>query len=356
VEFCSYAELEERGAGYHTLVHLAVANNDSDLPAITFQEINVDFLLKIAGMARNASIARFINVSSSHALDLDNATAYACSKRDGAAALAQLAGLVSETVYLPMIYGARWSGKLARLNSLPSWLARVAFVPLAALKPTMHCRKLTAYCLAAAPAPEKVPVILFDDQSENPVFSWSKRLIDLTFAVVVAVFLGWLLLLIWVAIQFESPGPGLFAQPRVGRNEKIFTCYKFRTMQHGTKQAGTHEVSEASVTRLGRFMRKTKVDELPQIWNIFCNDISLIGPRPCLPVQQELVEARRARGVFDIKPGISGLAQVNDIDMSEPEKLAYWDARYTALRSIVLDLKITIATATGRGQGDKIKG
>ena len=114
-------------------------------------------------------------------------------------------------------------------------------------------------------------------------------------------------------------------------------------------------MSQASVTPIGRFLRGTKLDELPQVWNILKNEISLIGPRPGLPVQTDLFEARQAWGVFEVKPGISGLAQVNNIDMSDPEKLARWDARYIALQSLVLDTKITIATIRGGGQGDRVK-
>ena len=125
-------------------------------------------------------------------------------------------------------------------------------------------------------------------------------------------------------------------------------------MQQGTVQAGTHEVSQASVTRIGKFLRGTKVDELPQIWNILKNDISLVGPRPGLPIQRELFEERCAQGVFDVKPGISGLAQINNIDMSDPKRLAEWDARYIALQSLSLDIKIIISTIRGKGQGDKI--
>jgi len=142
-------------------------------------------------------------------------------------------------------------------------------------------------------------------------------------------------------------------QSRVGKAGRIFTGYKFRTMKQGTRQAGTHEVSATAVTRLGGFLRKTKNDELPKVWNIFRNEISLIGPRPCLPVQTELIEARRFRGVLAVKPGISGLAQIDGIDMSDPTRLARRDARYIALRSFLLDLKISIATATGRGRGDR---
>ncbi len=125
-------------------------------------------------------------------------------------------------------------------------------------------------------------------------------------------------------------------------------------MKQGTKQAGTHEVSMASVTKIGAFMRKTKVDELPQVINILRNEISLIGPRPCLMLQEELIEARNSNGVLTVKPGISGLAQIKGIDMSNPKELALTDAKYIALRSLLLDLKIMLATVTGSGQGDRI--
>lgn len=125
-------------------------------------------------------------------------------------------------------------------------------------------------------------------------------------------------------------------------------------MKQGTAQAGTHEVSSAAVTKIGAFLRKTKIDELPQIWNIFRGELSLVGPRPCLPVQTELNEARHKLGVYEITPGITGLAQINGIDMSRPELLAQWDARYIAQQSLLLDLKIIIATFTGSGQGDLV--
>ncbi|MBE0694890.1 MAG: sugar transferase [Aquamicrobium sp.] len=166
--------------------------------------------------------------------------------------------------------------------------------------------------------------------------------------------LWWLLGLIWLLVRVQSPGPGIFAQTRVGRNGAEFTCYKFRTMKTGTAQAATNEVPMEAVTRVGRFLRRTKLDELPQIWNILRNEISLVGPRPCLPVQMQLVEARRRRGVLSLKPGITGLAQVNGIDMSDPERLARWDARYLALQSLALDARILLATAKGRGQGDRV--
>ncbi|KRC82774.1 lipid carrier--UDP-N-acetylgalactosaminyltransferase [Sphingomonas sp. Root241] len=178
---------------------------------------------------------------------------------------------------------------------------------------------------------------------------------DLAFAVVVALFFWWLGLLIWIAVRLSSTGPGLFAQERVGRDGRTFVCYKFRTMKIGTAQLGTHEISTSAVTPLGAFLRRTKLDELPQIWNILRNEISLIGPRPCLPVQTALVAARQRRGVLALTPGITGLAQVNGIDMSDPELLAEWDARYCASQSLLLDLRIALATAAGGGHGDRVR-
>ena len=353
VPVCEYAQLSERGTDYDLLVHLAVVNNDAGLPEQEFFATNVDFLLEVARSAKRAGIKRFVNISSVHALDVRNTTAYARSKREGTAALAAEEGLVSETIYLPLVYGARWTGKLKHLNVLPRPLAVFAFAPLAALKPTVHIEKLTAHILDNETILSDELVILCDDQDWNPVYTYSKRLFDMTFAVAIIGLLGWFLLLIWIAIRLESPGPGIFAQSRVGKGGKVFTCYKFRTMKQGTEQAGTHEISAVAVTKLGAFMRKTKIDELPQVWNILRNEVSLIGPRPCLPVQDELIEARKSHGVFSVKPGISGLAQINGIDMSEPATLARWDARYIALRSLLLDLKITFATVTGSGQGDK---
>ncbi|OWU74235.1 lipid carrier : UDP-N-acetylgalactosaminyltransferase [Loktanella sp. 22II-4b] len=181
-----------------------------------------------------------------------------------------------------------------------------------------------------------------------------RRLIDISFALFVILFLWWVLLAAWVAVRLSSPGPAIFAQERVGRQGVPFTCYKFRTMHMGTRQAGTHELTAASITRTGAFLRKTKIDELPQIWNLLRNQLSLVGPRPGLPVQTKLTEERMKRGVFEIPPGITGWAQIQNIDMSDPERLARTDAQYVALRSVLLDLKIILATARGKGQGDKV--
>ena len=351
---CSYEALPERAKGFDLLLHLAVVNNNSQSNDATFHAINVDLTVEVAKSAKQANIPRFVNISSFHALDEHNLSPYAKTKREATKRLASLEGIDVLTIYLPLAYSDRWSGKLKFLNSLPNALARLIFAALAATKPTIHVSRLAKTILDTEHYQLRTEIILSERQQDNPIYQITKRTVDILFALSVITSLWWALALIWMTIRLQSPGPGIFAQPRIGREGKLFTCYKFRTMLQGTTQAGTHEVTADSVTKIGRFLRRTKLDELPQVWNILRNDISLIGPRPCLPMQTELVEARKKLGVLSVKPGISGLAQINDIDMSDPIKLANWDARYVALQSLQLDYKIILATIVGSGQGDRV--
>ncbi len=121
-----------------------------------------------------------------------------------------------------------------------------------------------------------------------------------------------------------------------------------------TKSVATHLVGASSVTKLGAFLRKTKLDELPQLWNVLKGEMSLVGPRPCLFNQQELIDERQARGVFDVRPGITGLAQVNEIDMSTPQKLAEWDQRMIQSLSLRSYFTYILQTVTGKGSGDRV--
>ncbi|WP_428547827.1 sugar transferase [Profundibacter sp.] len=143
-----------------------------------------------------------------------------------------------------------------------------------------------------------------------------------------------------IAIRIESRGNPLFLQTRVGRNQKPFTLFKLRTMAHGTGDRGSHEVSAAQVTRIGQLLRRTKVDELPQIINVLIGNMSFVGPRPCLPNQSELIAERDARNVFSVLPGITGPAQLSGIDMSTPRELAIADAAYISERSLRMDLEL----------------
>jgi len=162
------------------------------------------------------------------------------------------------------------------------------------------------------------------------------------------------MLIIAGLVSRSSPGGAMFVQSRVGKSEKLFRCYKFRTMAHGAPVAGSHEVSGSWVTPIGRRLRSLKLDELPQLFNVLRGDMSLVGPRPCLPNQAEVIAARRARNVFEIRPGITGIAQLASIDMSTPEQLADADRRYIDTRTFLGDLRIIAATLIGGGSGDAV--
>jgi len=162
------------------------------------------------------------------------------------------------------------------------------------------------------------------------------------------------MLLIYILGIFDTGTP-LFFQARIGKNQKAFTLVKFRTMTINTDSVGTHLVNAASITKMGNFLRKTKFDELPQLFNVLIGQMSLVGPRPCLPNQTELVTERAKRGVFGMRPGITGLAQVNEIDMSTPRKLARYDQLMIKGMCIKLYIKLIFATALGRGNGDRVR-
>src|SRR3954463_3572220 len=178
-----------------------------------------------------------------------------------------------------------------------------------------------------------------------------KRAVDFLACALVLLFCWPILLVIIVAIRLQSPGPAIFTQVRVGKDCRPFTCYKLRTMYSGTANLPTHEVKASSVTALGEHLRRYKIDELPQLWNVLTGDMSLVGPRPCLPSQIELLDARRRLGVLQVRPGITGLAQVNGIDMSDANRLAEVDARYVRTQSFPGDLRLIWVTLRGQGVG-----
>lgn len=348
----NYETLENADQRFDVFINLAVINNNSDENSKAFNSVNVDLPISLVKICIKCSATRFVNISSVHALDMANRTLYAVSKRRSEKIIAETESLSVKTAYLASVYADKWGGKLSILNKFPQRFSERLFASIRALKPTTHIENLVNYILD--PQNQESATILTDGQSKNRFFHFVKRLFDLSVALATLFFLGWLMILIWIAVRLDSAGPGIFVQNRIGRNRKVFTCYKFRTMKLGTVSAGTHETSVSYVTRIGHFLRSTKLDELPQIFNIFKNEISLIGPRPCLPVQTCLIEARDKLGIYSLKPGISGIAQINNIDMSDPEKLAHWDEKYLKLQSLLMDVKIAVATVVGRGQGDKI--
>jgi O-antigen biosynthesis protein WbqP len=177
---------------------------------------------------------------------------------------------------------------------------------------------------------------------------------DIVLALVAFPFVLAVVLPLVIIIRLESRGPAFFRQSRVGRDEAIFTLVKLRTMYESTPDIPSHEAIGAMITPLGRILRKMKLDELPQIWNVLIGQMSFVGPRPCLETQEELINARRDLDVFSVRPGITGLAQVTGVDMSSPQKLAQTDRDYIGTMSLTTDVKLIIATVSGRGYGDAI--
>lgn len=350
----AYDGLPDAAIGCDRFLNLAVVNTSADVDEKTFFEVNAELPEKLAKEAKTAGVPVFINFSSFHALEGGPDTAYARSKRAGAGALTSQEGLKVHNLYLPAVYGDAYAGKLASLSRVPGFMRPLGFKVLSALAPTVHIDRVAEFVtLDQALLPDDEPVLLADDQDKNGLYRLGRKLIDIGFALAVILVFWWLLLIVWLLVKTGSDGPGIFAQERVGKGGKVFTCYKFRTMGKDTRQAGTHEISESAVTPIGAFLRKTKIDELPQVWNILKGELSLVGPRPCLPVQEELVAERKKRGVLDVLPGITGFAQIQGIDMSHPVRLARKDAEYIARRGLLFDLKIILGTFIGKGQGDR---
>lgn len=180
------------------------------------------------------------------------------------------------------------------------------------------------------------------------------RVLDCGFAACGLLFGFPVLLAIYVLGLFDTGSP-LFLQERVGRNKKPFTLVKFRTMKVDTASVASHLASASSITRMGGFLRKTKLDELPQLWNVLKGEMSLVGPRPNLFNQEELIAERDALGVYAVRPGITGLAQVNEIDMSTPKLLAETDARMIRQMSLGNYFRFIVQTVTGKGSGDRVR-
>lgn len=175
------------------------------------------------------------------------------------------------------------------------------------------------------------------------------------FAAFFGLLLLWPVLLIVTIVGLFDTGSPIFIQVRVGKNKKAFKLIKFRTMSRDTQSVASHLASNAAITKFGSFLRKTKIDELPQLVNVLLGDMSLVGPRPNLFNQEELIAERDALGVYDVLPGVTGLAQVQNIDMSTPQLLAETDRQMIDGLTISNYFKYILMTITGSGSGDAVK-
>lgn len=180
------------------------------------------------------------------------------------------------------------------------------------------------------------------------------RFFDVFLAIFGLIFLSPLIVLIAIVGWFDNRSP-FFRQKRVGRHKKGFIIVKFRTMKVDTAHIASHLANRSAITPLGKFLRSTKLDELPQLWNVLKGDMSLVGPRPCLFNQHELIKEREKRDIFGVRPGITGLAQVNEIDMSTPTLLAETDARMMQDLTVRTYCRYLFMTLMGKGRGDRVQ-
>lgn len=173
-----------------------------------------------------------------------------------------------------------------------------------------------------------------------------KRIFDFIAALLLLILLSPLFLTIGIIILIDDGGPIIFKQYRVGKGNKLFYIYKFRTMKNGTRNVASGELGESdqSITRSGKLLRKTSLDELPQLFNILKGDMSFVGPRPLIPEEKEIRVLREKYNVFSVRPGMTGLAQINGRDTLDDEEKASFDRYYVNARSLLLDIRIIFKT------------
>ena len=187
----------------------------------------------------------------------------------------------------------------------------------------------------------------YTDIEDRIMYKFIKRLIDIIGSLIGLIVLSPVFVITAIAIKIESPGPIIFKQIRVGKNSETFCIYKFRSMrERGTPILSTEEFTNATsfITKTGRFIRKTSIDELPQLINILKGEMSIVGPRPVIEKEEELIEARKIYGVDKILPGITGWAQVNGRDDINVEEKVKYDYEYMKNQNILLDIKIILMT------------
>ena len=191
----------------------------------------------------------------------------------------------------------------------------------------------------------------------SALYSISKRTMEIVSSLVGLILLSPLFLLVAILIKLDSKGPIIFKQIRIGKNSKPFYIYKFRSMKIDAPNLSTEEFINASdfTTKVGKFIRKTSIDELPQLVNILKGDMSIVGPRPVIEREVRLLELRKECNVDSILPGITGLAQINGRDNIDDYEKVKYDFEYLSKRNLVLDIKIIINTVLKVAKSEGIK-
>lgn len=338
------------------IVFLSVINNNVDEELEAVRVVNVELPFEILSLIAGRSGQKLILFGSDHADSTFASDSYELSKLELAQRLRAQPGAAVTMLILSPVHGKKFVRKLAFIDRLPGILRSFAVLVIGALRPLSHVDRIADAIEAVSISPNDEPnfISVVDDQDRNFIYRSAIRLFDIGFAIGVIIFFGWLMAILAIAVAVTTTGPVLHKQHRVGRNGAIFICYKFRTMRNNTPQIATHQMSANSITAIGKRLRDWKLDELPQVFNIIANQMSLVGPRPCLPSQHELVAARKRLGVLVLKPGITGWSQIQGIDMRNPERLAQSDASFLNQRSILFYLQIVLLTLLRRRQGDRI--
>lgn len=184
----------------------------------------------------------------------------------------------------------------------------------------------------------------YEHNSDMITYRYIKRFFDVFVAIILLLSLAPFYLIIALVIYIQDSGPAIFRQKRVGKDGEEFMFYKFRSMPLSTPNVESRETSKISITPFGKFIRRTNLDELPQLYNVINGEMSFIGPRPSLPTQIELIEMRKSNGSLTIKPGLTGWAQVNSFDGMSVSQKAKFDGEYIQRVSFLFDLLIFYKT------------
>lgn len=195
------------------------------------------------------------------------------------------------------------------------------------------------------------------DKYRWSAYAVTKRMLDVVFSSILILFLALPMLIIWCAVRIDSEGDGIFRQSRVGRDGRLFVCYKFRSMYISAPPncpSSKFSTSKEYITPVGGFLRRSSLDELPQLFNVLRGNMSIVGPRPLIIEEREVHDSRRENGVYSLRPGITGLSQISGRDSLSDEEKVMLDTRYLASFGLVQDLKIIGATVGRVITGDGI--
>ena len=356
--YLTYDEYFNNNYQCDIFLNLAAINNNNYKNSFDeYKNINCDLVKKLIEKNLENKNNTFYAFNSFHSLDLKNKSNYAITKRMQSNEIEIIKNCNVKEIFLPIVYGNEFSGNLKFVKYIPKVLRNYFLNLISSIKPTVTVDKVYKKLLDNQKENRNKPIkkiFLSNDINKNFYYKIFNYITNYFFALTILLLFWWLLILLCIVIRIDSKGSPIFKQMRVGLNGKNFTCYKLRTMKIETENIETQKVSKNSITRFGRYLRSTKIDEIPQIINILKGEMSLIGPRPGLPSQIELLKKRNELNVLNLKPGITGLSQINNIDMSNPKKLAESDRNYIYLRSILIDIKIVFLTIFGRGHGDKV--